>query len=111
MSHGRFIMLASLIYRDHTTMTIASSFSGPLTLDRKAYYSPTKSYIKDTKPQKEKVDPKQKAASLFYEFYVNNKEALPSKVVLLKHRYEIERLILKKTSVEEAFKQVLHQDS
>lgn len=88
-------------------MTNTSLFTGPLTFDRKAYYSPTKSYVQDKKPKKEKVDPKQKAALLFYDFYINNKDTLPSKSIVLKHRVAIEMLIVRGCLPVDAFENIL----
>lgn len=90
-------------------MTITSSFTGPVTFDRKAFYSPTKSYVQDKKPKKEKIDPKHKSALLFYDFYMNNKDTLPSKSIVLKNRVAIEMLILRGCLPVEAFKKILPQ--
>ena len=88
-------------------MTITASFTGPLTFDRKAYYSPTKSYINDKNPKKHKVDSKHKAALLFYDFYMNNKNTLPPKSTVLKYRVAIEMLIVRGCLPEDAFKKML----
>jgi hypothetical protein len=88
-------------------MTNTSSFTGPLTFDRSTYYSPSKSYINNKKIKKEKIDPKQKVASLFYNFYINNIDTLPSKYIVLKHRNAIENLMLRGCLPEEAFEKIL----
>lgn len=82
-------------------------FTGPETIERKTFYSPTKSYVQDKNPKKAKVDPKQKAAQLFYDFWVSNVETLPPKRIVIKHRAAIESLILRGSLPGIAFEMIL----
>ena len=83
------------------------SFAGPAVFERSKYYNPSKSYINDKNSKKPKVDPNQKVAELFYNFYIDNKETLPPKKVILKHRVKIEIMILQGALPEVAYKNAL----
>lgn len=86
---------------------MTSLFTGPETFERKTYYSPFTSYVQSKKPRKEKVDPKQKASKLFYDYWVSNVDSLPPKLILIKHRAAIESLILRGSLPRIAFEMVL----
>ena len=85
------------------------SFAGPENFESSKIYDPKKIYIVKNVQNKPivKINKKQLAANLYYDFYINNKEKLPSKAIILKHRYKIENLILQGESPEIAFQIVL----
>lgn len=83
------------------------SFAGPELFERSKYYNPSKSYINNKNPKPLKVDHKQKAAEKFYNYFIENEKTLPPKALIIKHRAEIENLILQGFAVDDAYNTTL----
>lgn len=79
------------------------TFAGPEFFENTKYYNPAKSYITSKIPKKLSVNPKQKAAEQFYNYFIEHENTLPPKALILKCRAAIENKILQGSTVDEAY--------